>query len=384
MFDILEDRLVSLMIRLSGECRLGISASELTQIDMKLFYELCKEHELDGVVASHILEDGFCKLPDYWMEDYLNEKERMEFFRTKAAQVCTEMKKNGISMVILKNGGIMADIILDTAACPMEDIDSLIQKDNFIKAHEILINNGFEFKFRSEFEEEDLHEAFLDGSTEYFMPMPDGRMMWFELSYRAIAGRWIRPDKEPDTDDLFTRFYYADNTDIGILSPEDNLLQVCIHTAKHSYVRSPGLRLHLDVERIVRHKKIDWKIFLDRVRQAHVATSVYYSLFIPSVLFHTPVPEDVLLALRPSRRKQKRIEKLLTQAGLLHPQCMKFTKIQFLFFQTSLYDTLGDVWKVIFPSTQWYRERYGMKCIIRLPYFMIIRVLDLVGIRKKK
>ncbi|MFR3754391.1 MAG: nucleotidyltransferase family protein [Enterocloster sp.] len=150
------------------------------------------------------------------------------------------------------------------------------------------LDNGFEFKFRSEFEKENLQEAFLDGSTEYFMPMPDGGNMWFELSHRAIAGRWIRPDKEPDTDELFRRFYYADNTDIGILSPEDNLLQVCIHTAKHSYVRSPGLRLHLDVERIVRHKQIDWKIFLERVEQAHVTTSTYYSLYHTfSVVSHT-------------------------------------------------------------------------------------------------
>ena len=384
MFDILKDELVGLMIRLSGEYRDGIPAVRLSQSNMKIFYNLCKEHELEGVVASLILEDGLCELPEYWKEDYLKEKERIEYFKTKTEQICTEMKKNGIPMIILKNGGIMTDIISDTAACPMEDIDSFIQKDNFLKAHEILLDNGFEFKFRSEFEKENLQEAFLDGSTEYFMPMPDGGNMWFELSHRAIAGRWIRPDKEPDTDELFRRFYYADNTDIGILSPEDNLLQVCIHTAKHSYVRSPGLRLHLDVERIVRHKQIDWKIFLERVEQAHVTTSTYYSLLIPSVLFHTPIPEDVLLALMPPKGKRKRIEHLLAHAGLLHPQSAKFTKVQFLFFQTSLYDSIGDVWKVIFPSTQWYRERYAMKSIVQLPYMIMIRVLDLIGIRKRK
>lgn len=83
MFDILKDELVGLMIRLSGEYRDGIPAVRLSQSNMKIFYNLCKEHELEGVVASHILEDGLCELPEYWKEDYLKEKERIEYFKTK-------------------------------------------------------------------------------------------------------------------------------------------------------------------------------------------------------------------------------------------------------------------------------------------------------------
>ncbi|MFR3754392.1 MAG: hypothetical protein ACLTW9_22865 [Enterocloster sp.] len=80
----------------------GIPAVRLSQSNMKIFYNLCKEHELEGVVASHILEDGLCELPEYWKEDYLKEKERIEYFKTKTEQICTEMKKNGIPMIILK------------------------------------------------------------------------------------------------------------------------------------------------------------------------------------------------------------------------------------------------------------------------------------------
>ena len=83
MFDILKDELVGLMIRLSGEYRDGIPAVRLSQSNMKIFYNLCKEHELEGVVASHILEDELCELPEYWKEDYLKEKERIEYFKTK-------------------------------------------------------------------------------------------------------------------------------------------------------------------------------------------------------------------------------------------------------------------------------------------------------------
>ncbi len=386
MFEQLQDTQVQLMLALSKEnIDNGQELKEqLTQTDMASFFKLCKEHELDGVVASHIMEQQLLELPDYWMDAYRNEKEHLGFLKDKAADICRIMDENGITMVVLKNGGIMSDMVDDPAACPMEDIDSLVKKSDFKKAHQILIDNGFLFKFRSEFEEEDLEAAFRDGSTEYRIKTPAGGDMWFELAWRAVAGRWIRRDLEPDADSLIAASYYAPNTKVGILSPEDNLLQVSVHTAKHSYVRAPGLRLHLDVERIVAHKQIDWELFLEKVKAAHVKTSTYYSLYLAKMLFNTPVPEHVLEALYPGKRKNKRILKLISKAGLLHPSKPKFSKLQFLRFQTSLYDSKKDAWFVLCPPNGGLREIYGYSSPLLTPYYLILRGLDLVGIRKKK
>ena len=384
MFKILQDEYVSLMLDLSGERRKDTVKERLKNIDLKKLYDLCIEHELHGVVASHIQNEGLGALPNYWMDSYQKEKERLSFLKNKAQEICKLMLEAGIPMVILKNGGIMADIVDDAAACPMEDIDSLVRKEDFYQAHEILVKNGFVFKFRSEYEKEELEQAYLDGSTEYYIPMPNGGDMWFELSWRAIAGRWIRPDKEPHTKELFSRIHYAQNTSVGILSPEDNLLQVCIHTAKHSYVRSPGLRLHLDVERIVSHQDINWELFIQRTIETHVCTSTYYSLLIPKILFGTPIPEWVLERIRPKKQKQRKLEKIFAKVGLLHPIEKKFSKLSFLNFQTSLYDSKKDQWRVIYPSWDWYKEKYKAKFKITLPWYMFLRCLDLVGIRKKK
>lgn len=372
------------MLRLASEHYGNVPVNDFVDIDLSILFELSKEHELDGIIASHVLANHLFELPDYWTKSYQSEQERLTFLKEKAKLVCEKMRINNIPMIILKNGGIMMDIIDDPAACPMEDIDSLVRKKDFFKAHQILLECGFVFKFRSEFEKEILDEAFTDGSTEYYIPMPDGEKMWFELSWRAIAGRWIRPDKEPDTDELFEHFYYAPNSSVGILSPEDNLLQVCVHAAKHSYVRSPGLRLHLDVERIVTHKKIDWLLFEHKIEQAHVKTSTYYSLLIPKTLFGTAVPEWLLERLKPRKRKAVKIEKMLSQAQLLHPVGRKFKRIAFLNFQTALYDSMWDAWKVLYPSWKWYQDKYKTRNRILLPYFIFLNGLDLLGIRKRK
>lgn len=385
MFRVLSDKYVSAMMGLTKEDKdYSQYKTILKELDLRKLYDLCKEHELHGVVASRILQHGLVELPSFWADEYNSERIRLGFLKKKSANICKIMDENGIKMVILKNGGIMSDIIDDPAACPMEDIDSFVRKEDFMKAHKLLVENGFIFKFRSEFEFEELDKAFRDGSTEYYMETPDGGKMWFELSWRAVAGRWIRLDKEPDTYELISASYFAPNTKVGILSPEDNLLQVCIHTAKHSYVRAPGVRLHTDVDRIVSNKDINWQMFLKKAKDAHVKTAVYFSLWIPSVIFGTEIPEFVLKELFPGKAKVKLMTKLLKKAGLLHSGKPKFSKLEFLCFQISLYDSFSDMMTVLYPKNGYLHELYQYKNPLFTPFYIVVRGLDLVGIRKRK
>ena len=385
LFNFLKDDNCKLMLDMSKEIHseheISVLAEKFEKADKKSLFELCREHELDGVVGGFAVKYGIA-LPDFWTEAYNKNKVHLEFLKEKAKEICKIMEQNGISMVVLKNGGIMMDIVEDAAKCPMEDIDSLVKKQDFYKAHDILVKNGFNFKFRSDYEFEILDKAYRDGSTEYYILTPKGEKMWFELSWRAVAGRWIPPQLEPDTDDFINNSYLAGGTSVHILSPEDNLLQVCIHTAKHSYVRAPGLRLHLDVDRIVSNKNIDWKLFIKKVSGAHVRTSTYISLYIPTMLFGTCVPGWVLDELKP--KKAEKLLKMLSRAELMHPKNKKFSKISFLFFQTALYDSIKDIFRVLYPGRENMYEMYNYNNPVKTPYYIFLRALDLIGIRKKK
>lgn len=385
LFDFMNDEYYRLMLDMSKQTHTKEELDEIKERFMRMdktkFSEICREHELEGVVGCFALNIGLEPGKD-WRELLEKENRRLSFLKSKSREICSAMRQSGIKMVILKNGGIMQDIMPEAVQCPMEDIDSLVKKEDFYRAHDILIKNGFTFKFRSEYEAEKLDEAYRDGSTEYFITMPDGERMWFELAWRAVAGRWIRPDLEPDTNEFINNAHTAEDTDVYILSPEDNLLQVCIHTAKHSYVRAPGLRLHLDVDRIVSHCVINWDLFLDKVKKAHVKKSTYLSLYIPTVLFGTAIPERVLNELRPEN--SEKLLCMLSGAGLPHPHEKKFTKPQFLRFQTALYDSGTDMLKVLNPGKKIMHERYNYSNPVLTPYFLICRLFDLAGIRKKK
>lgn len=385
LFDFLNIEEYALMIDMAAfnhdSKQLDSIKERFDKIDLKSFYEACKEHELIGVVGNLAISLEK-KLPEYWQRDYEKEQERLSFLKDKAREVCKVMNENDIPMVILKNGGIMQEIVSEPVCCPMEDIDSLVKKADFRKAHSLLEKLGFVFKFRSEFEKEEFEKAFRDGSTEYYIEMPDGDKMWFELAWRSVSGRWIRLDLEPDTNRFIDDSIVVDGTFVHVLSPEDNLLQVCIHTAKHSYVRAPGLRLHMDVDRIVSNCEINWEKFLKKVEETHVCTSTYISLYIPGILFDTKIPENVLAQLQ--SKKTEKLLKQLSRVGLLHPHDRKFSKLQFLKFQIGLYDSFGDMWRTLYPKGKRLQEIYNYKNPLLTPIYVIVRGLDLVGIRKKK
>ncbi len=176
---------------------------------------------------------------------------------------------------------------------------------------------------------------------------------------------------------LFARSLPVPGTAVRLLSPEDNLLQVALHTAKHSYVRAPGFRLHLDVDRIVNRQTIGWDLFLSRVRALQVKTPVFFSLAIPKALFNTPIPAEVLDAIRPPAWKERLLTRWLNRAGLFNPDEPKFSKPGYILFTALLYDDLPGLWRAIFPEPDWMRQRYAIRSGWQLPYFYLQRLANL-------
>ncbi len=262
----------------------------------------------------------------------------------------------------LKNGGIARGIYPCPGCVPMGDLDVLIEKRRFRKAHEILLRDGYHFEFRSPLEEADLEAAEAGGGAEYWKILPDGRKLWLELQWRPVAGRWIQPDQEPPADELIARSISITDSAVRLLSPEDNLLQVALHTAKHTYVRAPGFRLHLDVERIVcAYPNLDWDLFVERVRKLRVKTAVYFSLLIPHELFGTPIPENILSSLRPPGWKERLIIRWLGRVGLFNPKEKKFSKPGYILFNMLLYDDIQGLLRGIFPSREWMNNATASK-----------------------
>ena len=265
----------------------------------------------------------------------------------------------------------------------MGDLDLQVRSKDFNDAHKIIIENlGFTFKFRSEFEEENLEEAFRGGGTEYFKDV-EGYRIWLELQWRPIAGRWIQPHNEPNGDVLMDNSIQAEGTSVRILSSEDNLLQVALHTAKHSYVRAPGFRLHSDVDRVVRFQKVNWELFENRVYELKLRTAVYFSLYYANELLATPIPAYTLSNLKPVWYRRTAIHYFIRNAGIYDQKKKKFSRIGYILFNLSLYDSFRENLKAVFPPFDSLKIKYPIRSKWQLPYFHLKRIRELIFQRAK-
>lgn len=337
-------------------------------------------------ISSHIawlLKKSQLNYSSVWLKEYEEVERRVTILMDTLEEVAQHLRQNNIKIVALKNAGIAKGIYPNYGCSPMGDIDLLVSVTNFHKAHELLIGDlGFTFKFRSELEDENVEEAFKSGGTEYFKKVED-YTVWLELQWRPIAGRWIQPHNEPNGDELLRRSISVKNSAVRILAPEDNLLQVALHTAKHSYVRSPGFRLHSDVDRIVRYQEVNWDIFLDRVSKLKLKTAVYFSLYFAKELLKTPISENVLKKLQPNWIRQKIVRYYISKAGLFNQKKKKFSKIGYIIFNLALYDSISEIAKAVFPPYSILTKKYNFNNRWKMPYYQLKRIKELVLKRAK-
>ena len=321
---------------------------------------LSERNDVASLVAHALLQSGDKNLAACWKEVHTATLNRISAYLSELDHIADRLAERGIPLVALKNGGIARGIYPCLGCSPMGDIDVLVENRHFRKAHEILLESGYHFQFRNPMEEADLETAEEDGGAEYWKVLSGGEKLWLELQWRPVAGRWLRPDQEPSAKELMARSIDIAGSAVRLLSPEDNLLQVALHTAKHTYVRAPGFRLHLDVVRIVQaYPELDWQIFVTRVLSLQIKAAVYFSLAIPNALFAAAIPDWVLDRLRPSLWKEKMIVNWLQRVGLFNPREKKFSKPGYILFNMLLYDDLKGLLHAIFPNRAFMQARYG-------------------------
>ena len=343
--------------------------------------------QLNGVVSivAHAL--SICvdksKLPDHWSKEYKIIENKIFSYMSELNKVADILATQDIPLLALKNSGITMGMYPYFGSCPMGDVDVLVRKSQFREAHHLLVKNGYKLKFRYEFEDDNIEAAERSGGAEYSVQLNNGEYLWFELQWRPIAGRWIQPKQEPKADELVGRSISIKGSNVRLLSPEDNLLQVCLHTAKHTFVRAPGFRLHTDVDRIISTQKIDWKIFEKMVLELKTKTAVYISLSMAKNLIGTQIPEDILKNIKPNVLKIKIMQLWLMKVGIFEPDEHKWNKIGYIIFVSLLYDTWNDFFSGIFPSSIDMKSQYGYKNGLLTPYYYGKRLLNMIFKRAK-
>jgi hypothetical protein len=182
-----------------------------------------------------------------------------------------------------------------------------------------------------------------------------------ELHWDLITVEWFRRATALDIEALQPRAEPIGVWNVTALSlaPEDQLAHVCLHVSMHGFTY---LRGYVDIAQIVKADRIEWDVFLERVRAARIGVACYFPLRWAKHAWHAPVPEEVLRALRPDRLRAWLGGRVIGRGEAPETDGARgWLHLAQLFVVDRLYDIPGVLLRLLFPGPAWVRERYRLR-----------------------
>lgn len=321
------------------------------------------ENKVIPLVAHALLESLTSEsLPQRWSVAHNETFHKTNAFLGEVERVSEVLSRSGIRCALIENGGVLGSVRTCPGCFVSNDLEILVNRTEVAAIDQLLRQCGYGRGSRNRTMSEDLTrpDQMTRGWENYHCQTADGVTFWLNVQWRPVLRRWIPMGSELSTSELLGRSVLASPAGkTRVLGPEDNLLVCALHTGSHTYVRGPGLRLQLDVDRLVRRTCINWSIVVERAKNNGVGRIVFAALDLAARLLETPVPPSVLEDLCPSSRARKQIRSLLSLNRVFASCQPKFGIIELLTLEASLAEAgmaLGMVRRVLFPPGDWMIE----------------------------
>ena len=262
------------------------SLFELT--DPVRLQDVARMNKVERPVAEALVRALIPGVPgDPWHDIAIRNERRVTYMEGVAARLFDGLRAASVQGAMFEAAGVLYSTDLSRAAFGSGDFDVLVEESGLEKAHNLLVDLGLVAEERN-------------GRTrvqrmEYRGTTPDGENFWIDVGCKPFE-RDRLPLRYPDPMKrwLARAIPSRKNPRIFTLKAEDLLAQVAVHTSLHSYVRPPGVRLHMDVDRMVRDNTIDWDGYLQEIHALGFARRAHYSLVASRDLLGTPVPDSLV------------------------------------------------------------------------------------------
>jgi hypothetical protein len=212
--------------------------------------------------------------------------------------------------IVLKGAYLAEKIYPAPGLRPMNDIDLLFRPEDLPAVAEALHALGYGSKEKSAdlgpgitkhvstFKREDAAQTIAPhprGTPNPYLSSAGARMI---EPHRSLEESWfgLKCDLTPG---IWERSVEIEIVGQGAraLSPEDNLLHLCVHLVFHLIMGSPSFVQLADVSVFLSRCPVDGKFFLTRARDRRASGYAYAALRLAADVLAAPIPPDVLPAL---------------------------------------------------------------------------------------
>lgn len=347
------EKFVSLCLRkyelLSNE-DLEILKIIYNKLGRKAILDLAVKEKIVPFVAYTMSKTNIEK--PFWQEKYIYFRDRNIKIVKLLDAIFKEMKNKNIPIFLYENFGSLLLSGEDIGLFCSGDVDlcsSLEYKEEVIK---VLSSFGYFVRIRN-YENLNVWTQFCNttGTNDIWI-----NVMWTPVSEKVLA---VAPE-------IDSKFFLNDtvsikNSNINVPS-RTNLLFLCLlHTSVHKYTCSPGMKLNVDIDRLVSSGKINWEKIVALAIKYNVKRRIAISLMLVSDFLGTPIPKKMIIELGSNEYNTKKTYKYLVKYSFLANKGDELNRFRSFYLAALLHDKglLMGLLRILFPERKWLTKIYS-------------------------
>jgi len=256
-------------------------------IDWKEFLRLAEHHGVLPLAARNLTSAPGVpiEIAQLLQQAFDTNVRRNLWFATELARIVEHFEQKKIKAVPYKGPTLAQSAYGDIALRNFSDLDFLIAPSDLARAKTALGQLGYH---PSNTLSPAVERFWLRKGYERSFDGPAGKYL-LELQWRLLPYFYA---VDLRTENLLrrSRRTSAGGPEVPCLSPEDTLLVLCVHAAKHLWIR---LIWVCDIAETVRTQPIDYTLALSRANSLGITHFVLVSLWLANRLLRCGIPEEL-------------------------------------------------------------------------------------------
>jgi len=235
---------------------------------------------------------------------YRDNLARNMYLYAELRRILEVLHNNDVQVIFLKGAALAKTVYGDIGLRPMSDVDILVRRENLSNAVELLFQMGYSLCNDQEAQNRNINVKELINAYSRHVPA-----LSHLQGIQKLDIHWTIPDSPCTIAGLWERAktIKIDKTDVLVLSLEDLLLHLSLHTSVHHKFHDHGLKQLYDIAITMNryHNEIDWDQLRLRAYEWRTEKYLYLTLRLSREILGANVPERILSALKPKAFNEK-------------------------------------------------------------------------------
>lgn len=260
-------------------------------VDWDSIFKTARNHGLAPILYRNLMRTSPEDVPQNILSDlranYLANASRSLFLTMELLRILEKFEVHGLQAIPFKGPALAKQVYGDIVLRQYGDLDIMVRKEDVLSAKDLLLKDGY----TPEVELTPLQEeSLLRSQCEYVFYRKKPRTL-VEVHWRFDPAMYII---DFDAHGIWARLrsLELEGRRVMSISPEDMLLALCSHGARHAWNQ---MRLVCDLAGLIQVEvALDWEQVMRNAASLGAERILHLGLLLAHVLMEAELPEDVI------------------------------------------------------------------------------------------